>query len=149
LTNEDLDDVAKRIEIGVTPVVIAERIEWVQGQASQALRATLNEQLGSWREDWESRNAERYLGHYSRAFAADGSNFSQWSAQKRRVNAGKDWIKVRLSAVSVFLYPGRDDLAVVNFVQDYSSSNLSNQMRKRQYWIREGTAWKILYEGAA
>ncbi len=30
LTNEDLDDLAKRVEIGVTPVVIADRIEWVR-----------------------------------------------------------------------------------------------------------------------
>ena len=64
------------------------------------------------------------------------------------MNASKDWIKVRLSAASVFLYPGRDDLAVVNFMQDYSSNNLSNKMRKRQYWIREAGTWKILYEGA-
>ena len=49
----------------------------------------------------------------------------------------------------MFLYPGRDDLAVVSFLQDYGSSNLSNKMRKRQYWIREGGNWKILYEGAA
>jgi len=148
LTNEDLDDLAKRVEIGVTPVVIADRIEWIELQASHALRATLNEQLDSWRADWESGNAERYLQHYSRAFAAENTNLAQWSAQKRRVNASKDWIKVRLSAASVFLYPGRDDLAVVNFMQDYSSNNLSNKMQKRQYWIREAGIWKILYEGA-
>ncbi len=56
---------------------------------------------------------------------------------------------MQLSDVSMFLYPGRNDLAVVSFWQDYSSSNLSNKMRKRQYWIREGDTWKILYEGAA
>ena len=148
LANEDLDDLAKRVEIGVTPVVIADRVEWIQLQAAQSLRDTLNEQLDSWRADWESRNVERYLQHYSRAFAAENINLTQWSAQKRRVNANKDWIKVRLSGTSVFLYPGRDDLAVINFLQDYSSSNLSNKMRKRQYWIREGGTWKILYEGA-
>jgi murein L,D-transpeptidase YafK len=147
LANEDLDDLAKRVEIGVTPVVIADRVEWIQLQATQTLRATLNEQLDSWRADWESRNMERYLQHYSRAFSAESTNLTQWSTQKRRVNANKDWIKVRLSATSVFLYPGRDDLAVINFLQDYSSSNLSNKMRKRQYWIREAGTWKILYEG--
>jgi hypothetical protein len=47
------------------------------------------------------------------------------------------------------LYPGRDDLAVVTFEQDYTSSNLSNQMAKRQYWLREKGGWHILYEGAA
>jgi hypothetical protein len=149
LANEDLDDLAKRVQIGVTPVVIADRIEWVQTQAHQALRAVLNERLESWRADWESRNTERYLQHYSRTFAAESTNWAQWSAQKRRVNATKDWIKVRLSAASVFLYPGRDDLAVISFSQDYSSSNLSNKIKKRQYWIREGGTWRILYEGAA
>jgi hypothetical protein len=49
----------------------------------------------------------------------------------------------------MFLYPGREPLAVVNFTQDYASSNLSNVMKKRQYWLREGTRWKIVYEGAA
>jgi murein L,D-transpeptidase YafK len=148
LTNEDLDDLAKRVEIGVTPVVIADHIDWVSAQTSQALRATLNEQLDGWRADWESRDAERYLQHYSRAFAAENTNLAQWSTQKRRVNASKDWIKVRLSEASVFLYPGRDDLAVITFLQDYSSNNLSNKMRKRQYWIKEAGTWKIVYEGA-
>jgi len=149
LANEDLDDLAKRVQIGVTPVVIADHIEWVPTQAHQALRAVLSERLESWRVAWESRNAERYLQHYSRAFAAENTSLAQWYAQKRRVNAAKDWIKVRLSATSVFLYPGRDDLAVISFSQDYSSNNLSNRVKKRQYWIREGATWRILYEGAA
>jgi murein L,D-transpeptidase YafK len=149
LANEDLDDLAKRVQIGVTPVVIAERVEWIQMQGRQALRSALSEQLERWRVDWESRNIERYLQHYSRSFAAENTNLAQWSAQKRYVNSGKEWIKVRLSEASVFLYPGRDDLAVVSFAQDYSSSNLSIKMKKRQYWIREGGTWRIVYEGAA
>jgi hypothetical protein len=51
--------------------------------------------------------------------------------------------------VSVFLYPGRQDLAVVTFDQTYSSSNLDNRMRKRQYWIKESGTWRIIHEGAA
>ena len=38
---------------------------------------------------------------------------------------------------------------VVNFEQDYRRSNLSNQMNKRQYWIKEDGRWRILYEGGA
>ena len=37
---------------------------------------------------------------------------------------------------------------VVTFDQDYKSSGLSNVMRKRQYWVKEGAAWKIIYEGS-
>lgn len=149
LSNEDLDNLAKRVQIGVTPVIIADRIEWVQPAAAQSLRAGLAQKVERWRHDWESRNTDQYLQHYARSFAAGDQSLAEWSAQKRRVNASKEWIKVQLSDMSMFLYPGRDDLAVVNFMQDYTSSNLSNKMRKRQYWIKQGDSWKILYEGAA
>ena len=65
------------------------------------------------------------------------------------MNAHKKWIKLKLENVSIVLYPGRDDLAVVTFDQDYSSSNYKKQMRKQQYWIRKGKGWRILQEGAA
>lgn len=40
-------------------------------------------------------------------------------------------------------------MAVVTFDQEYSSNNLVNQMRKRQYWINESGVWRILHEGTA
>jgi murein L,D-transpeptidase YafK len=149
LTNEDLDDLTKRLQVGLTPVIIADGIDWVPVQATRALQKGLAEGLERWRHDWESRDTDRYLTHYARNFGAEGMALGDWSAQKRRVNATKEWIKVGLSDVSILLYPGRDDLAVIDFDQDYTSSNLSNKMKKRQYWIRDGVQWKILYEGAA
>jgi uncharacterized protein YchJ len=89
------------------------------------------------------------LRHYAKSFNANGHTLGQWAKQKRRVNAAKTWIKVDVSNVSMFLYPGYENLAVVNFDQDYSSSNLSTQMKKRQYWIKENNHWKIVYEDAA
>ena len=149
LANPDLESVGRTVQVGLTPVIIADEIEWRDAAALEAERGSLAAAVEQWRADWESRNTERYLRNYARSFAAENANLTQWAAQKRRVNASKAWIKLRLSAVSVFLYPGRDDLAVVSFLQDYASNNLSNKMRKRQYWIREGSGWKILYEGAA
>jgi hypothetical protein len=49
----------------------------------------------------------------------------------------------------MFRNPGKEEYVVVTFEQDYRSSNLSGQMKKRQYWIKEGGRWKIVYEGAA
>ena len=54
-----------------------------------------------------------------------------------------------MSNVSVFAYPGSENLVVVTFNQDYSSNNLSNRMKKRQYWKLDDNQWKIVYEGAA
>lgn len=149
LNNEDFEALSKIVQIGLTPVIIANGVDWVAPGESRALRAELGERLESWRRDWESLDTEKYLAHYAAAFQAGKADLAQWSDQKRTVNAGKSWIKLKLDKVSVFLYPGRSDLAVVTFDQDYASSNLSNQMRKRQYWIRDGGAWRILHEGAA
>ncbi|MCW5576090.1 MAG: L,D-transpeptidase family protein [Burkholderiales bacterium] len=149
LTNEDLLAISKQVQVGVTPVIIARGIDWVDAGAAKATRESLQRSLNEWRRDWESRDTERYLRHYSREFSSGKQDLAAWARQKRSVNAGKSWIKVDIDGVSMFLYPGNDNLAVVTFNQDYASSNISNKMRKRQYWQRENGHWRIVHEGAA
>jgi murein L,D-transpeptidase YafK len=149
LTNRDLDAIRQRVQIGLTPVIISSDVEWVQPQAITGMRQELNGALENWRRDWESLDTERYLKHYSTTFTSGAQDYKEFARQKRQVNAGKQWVKVKVDRVSIFLNPGNQKLAVVTFDQDYSSSNLSNRMRKRQYWIKEGATWRITHEGAA
>jgi murein L,D-transpeptidase YafK len=149
LTNEDFAAVSRSVQIGLTPVIIANGVDWVAPGALRSLRQELTRRVEDWRLDWESRDAGRYLHYYSENFSSGKTRYAQWAEQKRKVNAGKTWIRVKLDRTSIFLYPGRNDLAVVSFDQDYSSSNLESQMRKRQYWIKENGTWRILHEGAA
>ena len=149
LANDDFLALDRYVQPGSTPVVIADRIEWMHPDDIQNARRELTSHLERWRHDWESRETDVYLQHYSVRFSVNDTNLKQWSARKRRVNAAKSWIKVGISNVSVILYPGDASLAVVTFDQDYASSNLINKMHKRQYWIHENDRWKILYEGAA
>jgi murein L,D-transpeptidase YafK len=149
LTNQDLTTLGKTLQIGLTPVIISEHVEWMSPDNWRAQRNALVSQIENWRRDWENRDTDAYLRHYAKNFNANGHTLSQWAKQKHRVNAAKTWIKVDVSNVSMFLYPGYENLAVVNFDQDYSSSNLSTQMKKRQYWIKENNHWKIVYEDAA
>jgi murein L,D-transpeptidase YafK len=149
LTNRDLEAIRQRMQIGITPVIISSSVEWVQPQALSSLREELGGMLEQWRRDWESLNTDRYLAHYSRTFTSGTQDYKSFAEQKRQVNGGKQWVKVKVEKVSMFLYPGKERLAVVSFDQDYTSSNLANRMRKRQYWIKEGASWRIIYEGAA
>ena len=148
LSNPDLEAVGQHVQVGLTPVIIADEIEWSDAAEVEKERATLAAAVEQWRADWQSRDTERYLAHYSSRFAASGQNLATWSAHKRKVNGAKQWIKVGLSRVAMFRYPRERDFVVVTFDQDYKSSGLSNVMRKRQYWVKEGAAWKIIYEGA-
>lgn len=148
LANQDLDALAKNLKIGLTPVIISNSIEWLSLDDWQAERAALDKQIEQWRSDWEGLNVERYLDHYSKKFSSDGQNYEQWSARKRQVGSGKTWIKLAANNISMFRNPGKEDMVVVTFDQDYRSNNLSNVMKKRQYWLKEDGLWKIMYEGA-
>lgn len=149
LANPDLNKLGKTLQVGLTPVVISDRVEWVDTKELAALRDDLDSRIENWRKDWESIDSNKYLRHYSRNFKAPGQDYSSWENQKRSVNAGKSWIKVKISDISIFGYPGNENLMVVTFTQDYSSNNLKNQMRKRQYWKLENQEWRIVYEGVA
>jgi murein L,D-transpeptidase YafK len=148
LANPDLEAVGRHVQVGLTPVIISDEVEWAEPAAIEADRAALAAALEQWRADWQSRDTGKYLSHYSSRFAAGGQNFAAWAEHKRKVNGAKAWIRVGVSRVAMFRYPRERDFVVVTFDQDYKSSGLSNVMRKRQYWVKEGAAWKIIYEGA-
>jgi murein L,D-transpeptidase YafK len=149
LANPDLLSVGRALQVGMTPVIIADEIEWVDAATLESERASLAHALERWRSDWESLDTDRYLEHYAAAFRAGAQDRDAWEAHKRGVNAAKTWIRIALSETSMLRYPRETDFVVVSFQQDYRSSNLSNTMRKLQYWKKEDGRWRILYEGPA
>jgi murein L,D-transpeptidase YafK len=152
LTNDDFAKISSLITPGTTPVVIASSVEWKSPEQWQAGRTAFSQALMQWKHDWESLNTDAYLTHYSRHFNAEGRDFEDWSSNKRRINASKNFVKVEMSNLSIFEYPlapGFLPFVMVTFDQDYKSSNNSTRMKKRQYWQLEDGQWKIVYESAA
>ena len=149
LANPDLDSLAKNLQIGLTPVIISNSVEWLSVDDWNKERAELNRQIEAWRSDWESKDVDRLMAHYSDNFQTGKQSLAEFAQQKRQVNNSKEWIKIQLTDVSMFRAPDKEDYVVVTFEQNYRSNNLNNQMKKRQYWSREKGAWKIIYEGTA
>jgi hypothetical protein len=148
LSNDDLLQIGKHVQIGHTPVIITNQMDW-SDDSDRADRDSLMGEIEKWRSDWASRDTDAYLAHYAEDFSTGSVNFAAFSDQKHLVNSGKTWIKVSISKLSVFPYPSQPGLVVVNFEQDYDSNNLSNRMIKRQYWMKRNDKWQIVYEGSA
>lgn len=146
LTNDDLRRLAGYVDVGRTPVIISAGVQWAPPGKWQETRREFLATFEQWRSEWESLDTERYLAHYSTRFRADGRDLAAWGAHKRKVNAGKSWVKVGVSDLSVFSYPDGEDMIVVTFAQDYRSSNLSNRTLKRQYWSRDQGRWRVVFE---
>ncbi|MEW5787921.1 MAG: L,D-transpeptidase family protein [Pseudomonadota bacterium] len=146
VTNPDLKELSRWVQVGLTPVVIADRADWVERREWEKSREGLMATLEDWKADWEARDTDRLLAHYSSNLAGVGE-FQEWQRNKRRNVLDKDWIRVNLRDVSLFLYPG-GEMAYSEFTQGYESDKLSNLSRKRVYWHREGGKWRIVLEKA-
>ncbi|MBU0689365.1 MAG: L,D-transpeptidase family protein [Gammaproteobacteria bacterium] len=148
LSNADLQQLGHSIEVGTTPVIITNGIDWLSTSDSLE-RESLLQSIEQWRIDWESRDTEKYLSHYADDFNTGKTALTDFAVHKRLVNSGKSWIKVKVENLSLFPYPTQQDLVVVDFEQAYDSNNLTNRMHKRQYWQKREGRWQIVYEGAA
>ncbi|WP_205609659.1 L,D-transpeptidase family protein [Noviherbaspirillum galbum] len=147
LTNPDLYRISTSVEIGKTPVVISENVEFVNKTKWENDRSMAARLLDNWRRDLETMDGGRILNHYSRQFRSDhNENRDGWVAKQQQSLHGVRDLSVVLRDVTHFLYPGRDDMLVSTFTQDSFVGKSRSSLRKRQYWAREGTTWRIVFE---
>ena len=149
LSNKDLNTISPYMQTGLTPVILADSINWISIDAWKSRQSQFDSYVEQWRKDWESRDADLYLSHYSRKYSGLGKDYKSWVAYKRRVNPAKRFIRVGITDKSMFLYPGEEALLVVTFKQDYVSDNIKRRFVKRQYWqMDKDGEWRIVYEGS-
>ena len=99
-----------------------------------------------WRRDWESLDTDRYLSHYGQEFQTEGMDLTRFAGYKRRVNQGKKYIRIGLSDIAIYAYPGEEQTVLVEFQQAYESDSFRSRRRKQQFWRRGADGWKIVFE---
>jgi murein L,D-transpeptidase YafK len=147
LANTDLEDIARRLQVGVTPVIIGNGIEWANAGEWEAERRQLSQQIEAWQTDRRSGEADRFLAHYSPRFSSERMGFAQWSRITRETMA-RSRAQAQPRNLAIFRNPGKEQMAVVTFEQE-TGGNRAAVLKKRQYWIVEDGRWKIIYEGMA
>jgi murein L,D-transpeptidase YafK len=148
LTNADLKKLEGTVDIGKTPVVIADRLEFVSKAKWDAERDTATRLIDSWRADISSMDRGRVLKNYSAKFkSSNGEDLNTWYDKDMRALVDVVGLSVKLSDMTLFRYPGRDDMLVSTFTMETLIGKNKSAIRKRQYWAREGNAWKIVFEG--
>jgi len=143
VSNPDLITLSKYIQPGVTPLVIATRTEWLDRSQWQAQRKSVMDKIDAWTADWESKDADLYFGHYSGRFLSDAG--PAWQESKRRNIGQKEWIRVAMSDLGIYLHPA-GNLAVLSYTQRYSSDKFSDVSQKRVYFQQERGQWRIALE---
>jgi murein L,D-transpeptidase YafK len=141
VTNPDLDELSQWIQVGITPVVIVDRAEWVNRDEWVASRDALENELAQWQTRWQQKDVDGFLSHYDASFLQERN----WASSKRRNIENKEWIKLNVRDASLFIYPG-GDMAYGEFLQDYESDRFHSTSLKRMYWKKHDGQWRIALE---
>jgi len=151
LPNIDLQSIKHLIEPGTTPMIIAENLEWVNYANWSNIRKDVLASIEMWRNDWQSLDVNKYLGHYSDNFWSASHNIHSWRARKTLLSRSKKYQKVKLDDLSLYAYPDsatKEQIVVARFRQSYQSNNYKSEMNKRIYLAKNNTKdWKIIFEG--
>jgi murein L,D-transpeptidase YafK len=145
LANPDLERILASVEVRTTPVVIAPQLTWVQPQNLRVDAKAFEDTLQAWRVAKSSGSVERTLGFYSNDFNSNGKTLMVWSQFLRDEIAKNRGRELQLKDLSVLSWKDTTDTMVVTFgeVADGAQSGAT----RRQYWMRQGSQWKIFYEG--
>lgn len=148
VSNPDLQDILKRVEIRTTPVVILPKLEWVNPAQSNADVAAFDRNFAAWRSAKAAGDLQAVTAHYSPDFDSYGKKLADWRGilqaeiAKKRNNELKDvavlhWVENATSATMVVTF------------SEVPAGAVSGPT-KRQYWLRSAATqnqWKIFFEG--
>lgn len=145
LANPDLDQVIRTVEILTTPVVISQRLNWVTPNSARSEIKPFEDALTAWQSAKSSGNMDRVLSFYSPDFNSNGKTLTEWTPALRSELDKVRGHAIQLKDLSLLRWTDAADTMVVTFGEVAEGTRTG--LTKRQYWGRQGSQWKIFFEG--
>lgn len=145
LANPDLERIIRTVEVRTTPVIIASQLQWVAPHSLRADSKPFEDTLQAWRNAKTSGDIAQILGFYTPDFTSYGKTLEQWTPMLKAEISKAQGRTIQLKDISYLRWTDAADTMVVTFgeVVDGTRTGLT----KRQYWVRNGSKWKIFFEG--
>ncbi|MBK8201460.1 MAG: hypothetical protein IPK68_03760 [Bdellovibrionales bacterium] len=128
--DEVIQKVGEFISLKHTPIVIQEKIEYVEPQVQRTTMAQLNSWLENWRKSWETKDINTYISYYGDQFKSLGMNRSGWKRFKENLNSRYQSIQVQTRDPMIVVH---ENEAIIKFLQSYQSDMKSDFGEKTLY----------------
>ena len=146
VSNDDLNFLTRTVEIGKTPILIGDQVEFVSKEQMERDLRVASALVETWRRDVESRDEAGLKALYSPRFKSSADeDVTTWLAKNQFLPGAKK-IVVKVSETSYFRQPSQEEVIVSNFTQQTVVGKYRHAVRKKQYWAKEGKSWKIVAE---
>lgn len=145
LANPDLERIIRTVEVRSTPVVIAQSLQWVAPHSVKADSKSFEDALHNWHKAKSGGDLSTLSSLYTSDFNSYGKTLADWTALQRTEVEKMRGRSVQLKDLSYLRWTDSADTMVVTF-GEVPSGSLTGPTR-RQYWVRQGSQWKIFFEG--
>jgi len=146
VANPDLRRILRTVEPRSTPVVIAERLNWVPPQATVAATKAFEATFQAWRNAKTGGDMLATMAFYAADFNSYGKSLADWSMvvqQDMKRSAGRPVQSKDLSMLH--WQSGTVNSMVVTFGE--VAEGVTTGPVRRQYWLQTQGLWKIIFEG--
>ena len=148
LPNGEIAALGPELRPNLTPVIIARKLDWVDGSEVEALRVDFRAVLEAWRASLEAGDLIAHLALYDEAFAARGLDKPELASFKLGAFEARELDDVVLTDVLLLRDPEEPDLFLSRFTQTLVTAAGQVTTRKRLYWRRSDDQWSIVSEDA-
>ncbi|GAP35665.1 L,D-transpeptidase family protein [Piscinibacter sakaiensis] len=152
LANPDLLEMATFIERQETPILIAERLEWVRPEAAQQRQAGFLRAFDAWKAARSAADAGAQQRFYAdqRTVVSTVPEIAARSTERQRALMPVAFTpaapNASIDAVTVLAWRDDRDVVVVTFTETTPGGN--RPRLKRQYWLEQDGQWQVVFEGS-
>jgi L,D-transpeptidase YnhG len=146
LANPDLEHIIRTVEVRTTPVIIASQLTWVEPHTLRNEGKLFEDSLHAWRNAKTSGDIQLILSFYTPDFTSNGKSLEQWLPQLKAEVTKAQGRTIQLKDLSYLRWKDTSDTMVVTFGE--VADGIKTGLTKRQYWARDGSKWKIFFEGS-
>lgn len=145
LANPDLERIIRTVQVRTTPVVIAQSLKWVAPHSARAEGKAFEDALQSWHAARSGGDLAALTRLYASDFSSYGKTLGDWTAVLQADLDKRAGRPAQLKDLSYLRWTDASDTMVVTFGEVPSGARTGQT--RRQYWVRQGSQWKIFFEG--
>lgn len=142
--NSVIQSLEKYIKLGQTPLMISEKIDYVNKEEYLNLKKKYFDNFELWRKSWQESDADTYIKFYDSTFSIDKMNYRRWYKHKKKLKGLYKYIKVDLSTPIILR---NKDQVVIRTLQNYESDLHADYGEKTIHaYFSENVGFKIIRE---
>ena len=145
LSNPEMQRLLQMPELRMTPVIIAEQLEWVNADQAKQSWDAFKPTLDKWLQARNGRDPQALKTHYSPRYEQDGQGLEQVWPRLSQTTLGYSQSQP-LELVSVLNWKDQNHNMVVT-MRDPNQTHPLGASYLRTYWQKENGQWRLVFQG--